>query len=149
MNKGFFEISSPRDLYDKAKGDFQIMTDETSTDTVFNYFVTTYHVMDYVKSLGTIPNDDIKQIYKDDDFKMCQYLCNKGKHFKLRSVEPYEAKHLPEVPGGVLGSFVLDSDQLGAKEKFVILDNGKEVNVMELGERLIKLWDKFFRDHNI
>jgi hypothetical protein len=149
MGKGFFEIASPRDLLDKAKRDYEKMKADTSTDTVFNFFVTTYHLVDYVKALGTVGNSAIDQLYANADFKMCQFLCNKGKHIKLRSSEPYEAKHQPAIPGGTLGSFVLGVDRLGGLERFVLLDGAQEINVIELGTRLIDKWEAFFATHGI
>lgn len=149
MSKGFFEIASPRDLLDKAKRDYERMKAETSTDTVFDFFVTIYHVVDYVKALSTVSDSAIDQLYADADFKMCQFVCNKGKHIKLRGGEAYEAKHQPAIPGGTLGSFVLGVDRLGGPEKFVVLDGAQEVNVVELGARLISKWEAFFVTHGI
>ena len=146
MSKGFFEITSPRDLLHKAKRDYEKMKADTSTDTIFNFFVTTYHVVDYVKALGTVSDSAIGQLYADADFKLCQFLCNKGKHIKLWNGEPYETKHQA---GGNLGTFVLGLDPLGGWEKFVVLDGSQEVNVIQLGARLIDKWEAFFATHGI
>ncbi len=147
MDQGFFEITSPRDLLDKAKRDYEKMKADTSSDTVFNFFVTTYHVMDYVKALGVISKPAIDKLYDDADFRMCQFLCNKGKHIKLRS--KYKAKHQPAIDGGTLGSFVLGFDCLGGPERFVLLDGKQVINVIELGKRLIDKWKDFFVTHGI
>lgn len=147
MTSAFFEISSPRDLLEKAKRDYAKMKADTSTDTIFNFFVTTYHVKDYVQALGTVPKSAIDGLYDDPDFKMCQFLCNKGKHIKLRS--PYEAKHEAAVAGGVLGSFVLGVDKLGGPERFVVLDGGKEVDTVDLGAKLLEKLGAFFTAHGI
>ncbi len=149
MGQGFFEITSPRDLLDKAKRDYEKMKTDTSSDTVFNFFVTAYHVMDYVKALGTIDKPAIDQLYADADFRMCQFLCNKGKHIKLRSKEPFKAKHQPAIEGGTLGSFEFGFDCLGGPERFVLLDGDQVINVIELGERLIDKWEGFFVTHGI
>ena len=100
MTIAFFELRTPSDVLDKAKRDYAKMETATSTDTIFNFFVTTYHVIDYVKALGTVPESAIKMLYDDPDFRMCQFLCNKGKHIKLREVSPFEAKHRAGVTGG-------------------------------------------------
>ncbi len=99
----FFEIKTAVDLLDKAKRDFAKMKAETSTGTIFNFFVTAYHIVDYVKALGTVPQPAIDQLYDDSDFKMCQFLCNKGKHIKLRNSSPFEAKYEAAVQGGYPG----------------------------------------------
>ena len=149
MGKDFFEIASPRDLLEKAKRDYEKMKADTSTDTIFNFFVTAYHVLDYVRISGTVPQADIDQLYVDPDFRMCQFLCNKGKHIQLRGGEQYEAKHVAAIPGGVLGSFVLGVDRLGGSERFVVLDGTQELDVIKLGSDLIKKWEDFFLAHGI
>jgi hypothetical protein len=149
MGKEFFKIATPRDLLEKARRDIEKMKADTSTDTIFNFFVTTYHVVDYIKALGTIPQTVIDQLYSDADFRLCQFLCNKGKHIQLRGDEPFEAKHKPAIPGGALDSFSLGVDQLGDPERFVVLDGAQEVDVIQLGNKLIKKWEDFFSVHGI
>jgi len=149
MSDAFFEIGSPRDLLEKAKRDYAKMKAGTSTDTIFNFFVTAYHVVDYVKALGAVPESTISNLYDDPDFKMCQFLCNKGKHIKLRQSHTYQAKHEAAVAGGTLGSFVLGSDVLGGPERFIVLDGASEVDTGELGARLIRKWETFFSTNGI
>ncbi len=149
MSKAFFQIATARDLLNKAKRDYEKMKEETSTDTIFNFFVTVYHVVDYVKALGTVQESDINQLYADPDFQMCQFLCNKGKHIQLRGGDPYQAQHTPATPGGTLDSFVLDVDQLGGPERFIVVDKSQEVEVGDLGKKLLKKWEAFFSTHGI
>jgi hypothetical protein len=106
-------------------------------------------VVDYVKALGTVPQIAIDQLYDDPDFKMCQFLCNKGKHIKLRKGSPFEAKYKAAVTGGILGSFVLGADVLGGPERFVVLDGGKEVDTVNLGNKLLEKWEAFFAAQGI
>ena len=149
MRKEFFEIASPRDLLAKAKRDYEKMKIDTSTDTIFNFFVTAYHIVDYVKALGTVPQTAIDTLYSDTDFRMCQFLCKKGKHIQLRGNEPYEAKHVPAIQGGILGSFILGYDILGRTETFVIVDGTQELDVVKIGDDLIKKREDFFLSHGI
>jgi len=149
MTDPFFEIGSPADLLEKAKRDYARMKADTSTDTIFNFFVTTYHVFDYVRALGTVNPSALERLFNDADFKMCQFLCNKGKHIKLRTGESYEAKYQPPVPGGTLGSFILGADRLAGPERFVVLDGTEEVDVIDLGTRLIEKWERFFSVHGV
>lgn len=149
MAQEFFQIVTPRDLLDKAGRDFKKMKEETSTDTIFNFFVTVYHVIDYIKASGTVQDSHISQLYADPDFQMCQFLCNKGKHIQLKKGDLYEARHEPAVAGGVLGSFVLGVDRLGGPERFVVVDGSREIEVVDLGEKLLKKWEAFFSTHGI
>jgi hypothetical protein len=80
VNDNFFEISSPRDMLGKAKRELEKMNSDLTTDTVFNFFVTAYHVMDYVKAQEKASKIEIDKMYADSDFEMCNFICNKGKH---------------------------------------------------------------------
>lgn len=145
----YFELRTPRDLLDKAQRDYAKMKAETSTDTIFNFFVTTYHVVDYVKALGTVPKAAIDQLYEDPDFMMCQFLCNKGKHLKLSQESSFEAKYEPAISGTPTGSFCLEADILSGPERFIVLDGGKEVDPVDLGGKLIHKWETFFIEQGI
>ena len=148
MTAAFFELQSPRDLLEKAKRDYVKMKADTSTDSIFNFFVTTYHVVDYVKALDAVSKVAIDQLYEDSDFKMCQFLCNKGKHIKLCQESAFEAKH-KAATGVPLGSFVLGTSELGCPERFVVVDGGEEVEAVDLGEKLLQKWEAFFAAQGI
>jgi len=130
----FFQISSPRDMLEKAKREYSRMKLNLDTDIIFNFFVTTYHIMDYVKALGTIDGAAIQQMFDDKDFRMCNYVCNKGKHAILTNVSPYSS-HSDGPPGGEIIHTVRTPD--------------KTVRVEELADKLIAKWEKFFADNRI
>ncbi len=67
----------------------------------------------------------------------------------MTSRDSYKTKHQPAIQGGTLGSFVLGVDCLGGPERFVLLDNNQEIDVIELGEKLIDKWKAFFKAHGI
>ena len=52
MSEIYFELSKPIDVLNKAKREFEKMQKDLNTDNIFNFFVTAYHIMDYVKSQG-------------------------------------------------------------------------------------------------
>jgi hypothetical protein len=114
---------------------------ELTTDTVFNFFVTAYHVMDYVKAQGKARKIEIDKMYADSDFEMGNFICNKGKHIQLKKGDPYKTKYKP---GATLGRANLGEIEFGAAESYVIVEGTVEVNVLDLSERLIAKWDARF-----
>ena len=135
MSYGFFGMSSPREMLDKAKRELSKMKSDLNPDTIFNFFVTTYHVMDYVKTATRVPSPSaIKDMYDDEDFKMCQFVCNQGKHSILRTVTPYSA--FADGPSG--GDVIYE-----------IVDGSNRAAVLHLGDKLIAKWEKFFLDNAI
>ena len=119
MGDNFFEISSPRDMLEKAKRELEKMKLELTTDTVFNFFVTAYHVMDYVKAQGKARKIEIDKMYADSDFEMGNFICNKGKHIQLKKGDPYKTKYKP---GATLGRANLGEIEFGAAESYVIVE---------------------------
>lgn len=144
MTENFFEIRSPRDLFKKAKRDFVEMNSDLNTDNIFNFFVTAYHVMDYAKAQGKAGQDAIEKMYDDEDFQMCNYLCNKGKHLKLDRGDPFQTRHSF---GAVYGKAIYDEVKYDEGESYSLIADGKKIDVTELGHRLLKKWDQFFTDN--
>ena len=85
MSKGYFTYTNPRHLLEKSKREYEKMISGLmNTDKVFNFFVTAWAIKDYIESQGIVDNNMIKKLYDDEDFKKCQYLCNKGKHLNKK-----------------------------------------------------------------
>ena len=146
MTESFFEISSPRDLFEKAKRDFERMKSDLNTDSIFNFFVTVYHVMDYVKAQGNARQDAIEKMYDDEDFRMCNYLCNKGKHLKLEKGDEFQTRHSV---GAVFGKAMFNEVMFNEGESYSLIADGQKIDVTELGHRLLKKWEQLFAYNGI
>jgi len=133
MSYEFFDISSPKEMLEKAKREYARMKSDLNTDNIFNFFVTAYHVMDHIKTVSGVDPKAIQGMY-DDDFRMCQFACNKGKHAILKTITPYS-------------SF---ADSVGGGETiYEVVDGSKRVRVEYLADKLINKWEKFFRENGI
>ena len=140
-------ISTPGDMLRKARHDFEVLKKELNAYNLFNFIVTVYHIRDYVKTMGTIPKNVIDQLNKDDDFALARFICNRGKHLVLKQ------KHRIEVNeayvGAVSGRAISGLARSGLREWYVLFVNGKELDPIELGDRLLTMWDKFFKKYCI
>jgi len=139
-------------MYEKAKREFGRMKSSPNIDTVFNFYVTAYHVKDYAEVHSKELRAAINELFeKDQDFQLCDYICHKGKHLKLThkkwTKHEYELKTRHE-PGAVLGKWVLGKDRLGGYLLLAVAD-GVEMDVIELGQQLIEKWERFFKDNGI
>ncbi len=146
-SSNFFELRTPRDMHKKAERELEIMQSDLNTDTIFNFFVTAYHIKDYVEKQGTVSNAAIKSMYDDNDFKMCQFICNKGKHLVLTKNDP-DTKAVYK-PGALYGSALYNTAIFNESSSYKFFVDGQEVNFIELGKTLIEKWDKFFIENNI
>ena len=79
----FFELANPRDMFQKAERELQRLQTDFTIDNVFNFFVTAYHIQDYVRTTSSVPQVDLEAFLKDVDLQDCRDLCDKGKHVRL------------------------------------------------------------------
>jgi hypothetical protein len=147
MSHDPFLISTPRDMLEKAKREFTRLQAEMNADNVFNFFVTTYHVMDYVKNLGTVDQHAIDAMYADTDFDLCRIICTLGKHLEVR-IRPKKLES--RLMGGAeLGSMELGEAELGSVAEWRFWCDGSEIDPVSLGCRLLEKWEQLFRDNGI
>lgn len=146
MRDNPFLIFSAEDMLAKAKRELIQLKRKMNADTIFNFFVTAYHVMDYVKALATVPEVAIKSMYADPDFKLCQSICTRGKHLRVtkRSKKP----RVKSVGGG-LNRSALNEAAVNAGTDWAFYCDDVEVNPVELGETVIQKWERFFGENVI
>ncbi len=140
----FFEFETPRQLLEKAEREFAGLEKNIDGDKIFNFFVTAYHVCDYVTAVSSDTNMD--DIYSNRDFKMCQYVCNKSKHHTLTRGQKFITYSRPEAR---LGAFVIGESALGLDRAYFVYDHEEVVDVIELGRRIISLWQTFLTQHGL
>lgn len=141
---GFSELTSPHDLLNKAKRDFDKMrADKSNVDLAFNFFVTIEHMPDW---LG-MNRKEIKEIKNGSAvLRVCSHLACGAKHF-----EPFESyKSIKSVQTDSVYEDGVYED--GIYEKCLVINLGKDealefgiskLDAMELGERVIKYWEVY------
>lgn len=155
MSKGYFTYTNPRHLLEKAKRGYEKMISGLmNTDKVFNFFVTAWAIKDYIESQGIVDNSMIIKLYDDEDFKKCQYLCNKGKHLNKRLISnkqnlKNQKKFKNEIFESTFGGAPIDELAIADDNKYVIITDHLSVDVKILGRRIIDKWEAFFQKHSI
>lgn len=162
MSQKFFELITPRDMLDKAKREYKRMLNNIDVDSVFNFFVTVYHIVDYVEATGrfSYESPELKKMYGDKDLKndnyygdfvACRLICNSGKHLKIsRDVKKYDIESInTEHSSSSAGQTMAGGTQFGEGDRYDIVVDGKREEVKELGTRLICKWEQFFADNGI
>ncbi len=141
----FFEIDTPRQMLEKARREFEKLEENLDSDSIFNFFVTAYHMCDYVAA--ALPNTDMESIYSNPDFKMCQYICNKSKH---RTLKRNDSKFITRrCPAARFGEAVFGESVFDGERAYFITDDEEEVDVIELVRRVISLWETFLDEHSL
>jgi hypothetical protein len=134
----FFEIRTPRDMLNKAKRELARLQSEFNIDNVFNFFVTAYHVQDYVRNTAPALRDALKRFLDDPDLKACRDLCDKGKHLTLtKRADP---------DTDMVGSNYSDAaySELGywEDEVWTLVYDDNAVEVRPLAGRVIDKWNR-------
>jgi hypothetical protein len=50
----FLTLATARDIFEKAKREYSRMLSDPNIDNVFNFFVTAYHIRDYIEKTGIV-----------------------------------------------------------------------------------------------
>jgi len=139
-------LGSSTDMLSKARRELARLRDDVNIDTVFNFFVTAYHVQDYLRAEA--PKRDVDALLTDPDLIVCRSICNQGKHLKVdRKASPVGAK----VSGrsGVVGIGVVGEMVVGAGILWDLTYDGTSNDPIALAERVLAKLENFFVAHSI
>ena len=135
-------------MLSKARRELARLRDDVNIDTVFNFFVTAYHVQDYLRAESRVPLRDIETLLADPDLTVCRSICNQGKHLRVdRKAGPVGEK----VSGrsGVFGVGVIGQMVLGAGIVWDLTYDGVSHDPIALGQRVLAKLEDFFMSHGI
>lgn len=139
-------LGSSTDMLSKARRELARLRDDVSIDTVFNFFVTAYHVQDYLRS--DVPKGDVDALLTDPDLVVCRSICNQGKHLKVdRRASPVGAKLSGR--SGVVGIGVVGEMVVGAGILWDLTYDGTSHDPISLAERVLAKLEEFFVAHGI
>jgi hypothetical protein len=140
-----FELRTPRDMLEKAHREHQRLIERFDIDNLFNFFVTAYHISDYIRKTGTVTKSVLETFMQDQDIKDCRDLCDKGKHLTLsKRFDP-----TTHVYSGCIGGAPIGVLPIGGGDKWMLSSGNREVDVEWLAERVLAKWDVFFSTHGL
>lgn len=143
-----FLIANHIDMLAKAERELALLRQAINVDTIFNCFVAAYHVMDYVKALGTVNSSAIDAMYADPDFDLCHSICNRGKHLIVKK-NPKTFTSTESGGSGLLGFGALGEGALGEGPEWHFYCDGIEIYPVALAETVINKWHAFFHANGI
>ena len=146
MHQPAILLGSSTDMISKARRELARLRDDVNIDTVFNYFVTAYHVQDYLRAEA--PKDDVDALLTDADFTICRSICSQGKHLKVdRKAKPVKAK----VSGrsGIVGFGVVGEMVVAGDKPWDLTYDGVSHDPIALAERVLATLENFFVAHGI
>lgn len=139
----FFDLATPKDMLEKAKRELKRIESEMHIDNICNFYVTAYHIQDYVRKTNPSRIFELEKFLAQQDLKDCQDLCDKGKHLKLTK------KSRPDPQAIVYDNVLSGNTPLGAmkfdggSEWMLITSDGRHVDVISLAFAVVNHWNAF------
>ena len=102
-------IRSAPDLLNKLRRDAKLLADEVTSDRFFNFVVTGYSLIDWIKRDPTVPASakaslEVQTLYQDYWITLCGDVATAAKHFELTTRLP-TASEVTAKQGYGLGGF--------------------------------------------
>ena len=146
-----YGLSSARSLYEKLQRDAEALEEEVNSDRFFNFFVTGYSLIDWVKKDPSVPQTAqtaVNDIRDDQWIKTCRDIANASKHFTLNYSNPTTSSVTSEQGLGV-GRYGLGGFGLGEERINVTLTDGSSFDCLKLVDGVMNTWKNFFSLYGI
>ena len=146
-------LTCTRDLFAKLQRDVYLLEEEVNTDRFFNFVVTGYSLIDWVKNDPSVPStakDDpaVASLYKDRWLKTCGDIANASKHFTLKFGLPI-TKSVTAARGFGLGRYGKGDYGQGEERIIVELNDGATFDCFDLIQGVLSVWNQFFARYGI
>ena len=136
-------LSSSRDLFEKLKRDAALLNEEVTTDQFFNFVITGYSLIDWVRKDPEITGVDVQALYSNPVLKICGDLANAGKHFELDKRSPV-TKSVSSKQGWGVGRYGRGGYGVGEEEITIELNDGTQISFLGFVRDVVAVWAAFF-----
>jgi hypothetical protein len=148
-----FGLNTIHDLFGKLQRDAEALNDEVTRDNFFNFVVTGYSLIDWVKNDPTVPaaaktDIAVQDLYNNKWLKICGNLANASKHFKLTSRAPVTSSATNSQGYGI-GRYGKGGYGVGEESIEIQLSDGQAFDCLELVQGVLNSWQAFFATHGI
>ena len=146
-------LRSAVDLFAKVRRDAELLMQEVTSDRVFNFTVTAYSLIDWIRNDPAVPErakqqSEIEKLRSDPWLKLCGDLATSAKHFELTTRKP-TASEVTAQQGYGMGRFGKGGWGVGEEQITIHLPDGSAHDVLELVEGSQRTWGSFFALHGI
>ena len=147
-----FGLNSFGDLRAKLDRDAAKLKDEeVSADNFFNFVVTGYSMIDWIKNDPAVPlpaKHAVQSLYGDPWIRICRDLANASKHFVLTAPNPAVATTTVEQGFGA-GRFGAGGWGVGEQSIQVKLSDGSSYDCLAVVTGVTNSWRVFCSTHGV
>lgn len=146
-------LQSATDLFGKLRRDAALLDEEVTSDRLFNFVVTGYSLIDWIKRDPTVPqvaksSSEIDGLYSDLWLTICGDVATAAKHFKLTRRSP-TASGVESKQGLGLGRFGKGRWGVGEEQITILMPDGSGHSLFDLVNGVVDSWSGFFARHGI
>ena len=132
-------------MLNKAGREHARLVHTIDIDNVFNFFVTAYHVCDYVKVCHPGLQSAVNVLITDHDIADCRALCANAKHLRVTKLAQPSSHVVSNATGAGTSGEVTDN----AADTWWIEIGNRKVQVRELAKRVMDKLEAFFLKHSL
>jgi hypothetical protein len=148
-----FGLSSVRELFAKLERDADLLDAEVTSDRLFNFVVTGYSMIDWVRNDPSVPASakavyEVDLLHIDPWLKVCGDLATACKHFSFTQRVPI-TQSADARQGYGCGRFGKGAYGAGELSIEIQTNDGTTFTGLELVNGVISKWQAFFKTHGI
>ena len=146
-------LSTAADLFHKLQRDVERLNQEITSDDFFDFVITGYSLLDWVKNAPSLPataksQSEIASLYQEPWLKVCGELANASKHFTLTKQTPITSS-ATSTRGVGEGGHGKGRYGVGEESIEVAISKGSTWMALEFAAGVIQAWLVFFRRNGI
>lgn len=146
-------LTSAVDLFHKLQRDVGRLNNEITSDDLFNFVITGYSLIDWVKHDTSLPafartSDEIDRLHKEPWLKVCGDLATASKHYTLTRRKPVVISAESQRGFGV-GRFGQGAYGVGEEAIEIRINNNSEWTALEFACGVLQAWLQFFERHGV
>jgi len=148
-----YGLRSAKDLLEKLRREHSRIEREVTSDAFFNFVVTAYHLIEWVKkdpSIPAIAKNDLSSVKSNSTISVCRDLTNASKHFSLNSnYKKQVTSGAVSMRGWGVGRYGRGGYGVGEESISVELLDGTKYNAIALVRDTLRVWESFFAKHHL
>jgi hypothetical protein len=137
-------LANAHDLFGKLKRDAHLLVDdEVTTDRFFNFVITGYSLIDWVKNDPAYATRSTSSLGSNQWLRICGDLAIASKHFRLHKRKPVTRSARSHQGYGV-GGYGKGGYGVGEESIIIELNDGTSMDFRELIREVLTFWELFF-----
>jgi len=146
-------LSTVKELFEKLERDSELLYEEVTSDRMFNFVVTGYSIIDWIKNDPSVPQsakdqNQIQRLYNKQWLKICGDLATASKHFKLTRRQGITSSSTSSQGYGV-GRFGKGGFGIGEESIEILLNDGTNYDGLDLVNGVLNEWHQYFKLHGV